>query len=171
MLPTLLHSPTCLNPHLASYKLKMTIPLFIFFFSPFPWSGVDPDDINLHPGWDLMPPQAPRLLLIAKPGTLSTAQWGLYKVLSNLWLQFPQLQAPGQLLQIVFISNERPSQPCSRMQGFFLFSLQGCEVPFRLFSPSKDHSEEGVQPQMWACWVRRQLPTNSPRSCKLAAQV
>lgn len=55
-------------------------------FSPFPWSGVGPDDINLHPGWDLMPPQAPWLLLIAKPGTLSIAQGGLYKVLSNLWL-------------------------------------------------------------------------------------
>lgn len=59
------------------------LSLYLFFF-PFPWSGVGPNDISLHPDWDLMPPQAPWLHLIATPGTLSTAQWGLYKVLSNL---------------------------------------------------------------------------------------
>lgn len=67
-------------------------------------------------------------------GTLSTAQWGLYKVLSNLPMALVP-PAPGSwaVLQIVFISNERPSQPAAEWWGFSLF-LQGCEVSFRLFS-------------------------------------
>lgn len=44
------------------------------------------------------------------------------------WLWFPQLWAPGQVLQIVFISNERAFSLAAEHSGFFsLFSCRAVQ--------------------------------------------
>lgn len=188
---TLLHSPTCLNPHLASYKLKWQ-SLSLSFFLSFSLVWCWPQWHQLASRfWDLDVPSGPMAVPDSHARDSLNCPVGLYKVLSNLPMALVP-PAPGSWpsSQIVFISNERPSA-LQQNAGFFLFScravksLSGCSLPAKItqkkvFSPKCGPAnwEGGSQqiPLEAASWQHRRdgwpgciLPLKIPWDLKVAS--